>query len=671
VKPCCRGTRTILVLLALAGAPTPAYAGSEGTELPFVAGTGARASSLGLAATSLSGTPSLQYFNPSLIAHDERQQFEFYRTTLFDSDSQFHSLSYVYPTLDWGTLGVTVLRLDIGSIEERDEMNNLLSTDLKNSMTRILLGYAMQFHPRLAAGTNLKIDRQEFGDVNGSGIGLDVGLLFNHEFRGLEWLDQLRAGLAVENLIEPSIKLDREDVADPMRLSVGLSADISYREFGFTSALDVIRPRQSAPRIRFGQEITYTSHIAFRLGMDGSTPTFGVGGSYRNLSLDYAYREEELGSNHRISLAFAFGASREAKAQERQARFDATFATRVDKTIRDLESMQMATLTQRADSLFDARLFDDARVQYEMLLLWNPGNSHAAERTTLASHSARVQAAEESITQGEYLDALHQLKQALQLVSDDPTVNELIALCEKRIGEAADRTEMTQHLLTTSIDLYARGDYADARAGFEEVLRLDPSNRIAHEYHQKSVAHLTADIGRRQQRARALAERGDFNGAIHEIRPALAYKLEDQALTRELAWLEAELAESGAATPGASAVPPPATRQAPAPDGLSTTRAEELDRSYERGVELLEAGQFEEASRELMRVWAASPSHRNVAEPLTRAYLFMGMQMYSNDDYSNAITVWEKILTIDPTNVKVRRYLDKSREEAARLSSLR
>ncbi|HER19682.1 MAG TPA: hypothetical protein ENO14_01395, partial [Chromatiales bacterium] len=171
----------IIATLAVAAAlqATPVRAGSYGTELPFAAGTGARASGMGLAATSLPGAPSSQYFNPALLATQRYKAFEFYRTTLFDSDTRFHSVAYVHPSLDWGALGVTVMRLDVSGIEERDDMNVLLSPDLENSQTRLLLGYAFGVLPSMKAGANLKVDHQSFGEYSGSAIGVDIGFLYS------------------------------------------------------------------------------------------------------------------------------------------------------------------------------------------------------------------------------------------------------------------------------------------------------------------------------------------------------------------------------------------------------------------------------------------------------------------------------------------------------------
>ncbi len=214
----------IFLGLGILVAAPDARAQSYGTELPFVLGTGARASGMGLAAVSLADDASIQYYNPAGLGYLQWKQFLFYRTTLFDSKSVYHSLSYAHPLLNYGTLAVSVMRLDVGGVEQRDNTNRLLPTDLHNSQTRILLGYAKDVTSSVSAGFNIKIDNQSFGDYSGSGVGMDIGLLAKQDLSGNSFIKGFREGLAVQNLLEPSLKLDQDKVSDPINLALGVSA---------------------------------------------------------------------------------------------------------------------------------------------------------------------------------------------------------------------------------------------------------------------------------------------------------------------------------------------------------------------------------------------------------------------------------------------------------------
>ena len=68
-----KGSNILVMALWALLAAAPAAADSYGTELPFTAGTGGRASGLGLAATSMIGGPSLQHFNPASLSLKRNQ----------------------------------------------------------------------------------------------------------------------------------------------------------------------------------------------------------------------------------------------------------------------------------------------------------------------------------------------------------------------------------------------------------------------------------------------------------------------------------------------------------------------------------------------------------------------------------------------------------------------
>jgi tetratricopeptide (TPR) repeat protein len=663
----------LAALIALAVVvPANVRAGSYGTELPFTAGTGARASAMGLAGSSLTGEPSVQFYNPACVAALQYKELEFYRTTFFDSKSAYHTIHFAYPTLDYGTLALSVLRLDVGDVEERDDNNILLSSDLKDAQTRILLGYAASLHSALAAGLNLKLDNHSFAGYSGSGIGLDLGFLATKTFAAGSRLEKLRAGLSLVNVIEPSVKLDQEDVADPLSLVFGGSAVYAAGKIGFITAVDFVAPRFSPFQVRFGQEISYQDMLAFRFGFDGSTPTFGAGAEWRNVAVNYAFRSEDLGSNHRISVSVGFGASVGERRESERAALEAELDRQINSKMSDLESSQLSETLKRADQMFTEARYGEAAAQYELALLWDSGNIHARSQIETCRYYGAMSEARSLMEEQNYLEALYQLRRALSFSPDDAEASALMTECNRRIREQSDHTDMVDHMLKRSIDLYAARRFAEAQAGFREILNLDPDNKLASEYEQKSHAQIQNQKQKLVMNANNLADRGEYAAAASALEQALRFGPDEQISVRisELQAKQRAEEQRQAQLRRETTKPPTLSVRSTAAPGRRNVDPAVLEPRYNEGLRYFEEGEFDDAVRRFQEVWAIAPDYHNVTELLTKAYLFMGMKKYSEENYDDAIVIWERALTVDPDNSKAKRYLQKAKEEASRLSSV-
>jgi tetratricopeptide (TPR) repeat protein len=652
------------IALASTLIPAVAWGGSYGTELPFVAGAGARASGMGLAAITLSGTPSAQYYNPAALSFLDYRALELYRTTLFDSDASYMAASYAHPTLDFGTMAVSLLRIGVGGIEERNDDNELLSSDLSNTQARVLLGYAANVTHHFALGANLKIDHQSLAGTSATGVGVDLGAAVTPYTSRTGRVQEVRAGLMIENLVEPTVKLDADEASDPMRVGAGVSVDALFDRIGVTLATDVVRPRYSPVQFRAGLELGYEKLAAVRVGLDDDTPTFGTGVSYRGVSIDYAFRDEDLGTNHRFSVAVAFGASKEERQRARQEKADAELHERLSTRMHELENEQLAHLVAQADSLLARGDYAGAEAKYGAVLAWDPSNAKAEARRRECRFRTESAEGRKYVESGDYVTALYHYRRADEAQSGDAGVKAQIDLCESKIKDSANRSAMVQTLLARSIDLYAAGDLAAALSGFHDVLRIQPDNTMAAEYERKTVVAIKSAVEKQLARARTRTDRGDFAGATDAINEARALAPADPRIAAELSYLEEKRRAQPAVTASA-----PSPRVA-APVNGPTVDNQVLARRYRTGVEAFEKGRFDEAARELMAVWTASPGYQDVASTLARAYLFLGMQAYSKGDYDAAIASWERVLTVDPGNAKAQRYLKSSREEASRLGAV-
>jgi tetratricopeptide (TPR) repeat protein len=648
--------------LALIATTRPTGAQSYGTELPFVVGSGARSSGLGVAAVTLCDDPSVQYYNPSGLSYLQWKEFVFYRTTLFDSKSAYHALSYAHPLLNHGTIAVSLLRVDTGGIEERDPDNQLLSTDLHNAQTRLLVGYARNITASIAAGVNVKFDNQSFGSYSASGAGMDIGVLATQNLPDHSFVKAIRAGFAVRNVIEPSLKLDREKVADPMDLAFGVSAVSRLGDLTLVTSFDVLSPRESPLDFRFGQEVSYDDHLALRVGFDDVTPTFGVGARFRQFALDYAFRSEEIGDNHRISLAVRFGASVQEQRARAREELEAEVDTELTSRMAQMERAHIARALDEADSLYSTESYNQAADRYETVLLWNPENGQAKERLADSRYRHALSLAEEALADENYVEGIFYSNRGLSFAPRDSAATAIAARCNERIKAAENSQALLTELMKTSIDLYAERRFAEALTGFEQALVVAPNARLAIEYAEKCRMNIEGAVRQCRANADERAARGDYHGAIAALESALEYKPDDPAILVELEGYKRR--RDGIAAAGKKTVSP-----LPSATTVGTDAVEDktLDESYRKGMTLFNAGDFEGAIGALLKVWTARPDYYNVSDLLAKAYMFVGMGFYSENKYEKAIETWQKALNVDPSNDKAKRYLSKAEEELQKL----
>jgi tetratricopeptide (TPR) repeat protein len=630
---------------------------SYGTERPFVLGTDARVSAMGGSGVNMHGTASLQFYNPANLTSLQWNEFVLFRTVLFDSDTQYNALSYGHPFLNIGAIGVTVLRLDVAGIEERDETNQLLSSDLANAQTRLLFGYGHTINRTLSAGFNLKIDHQSFGGFNATGVGLDIGLSGQRLISGNHRVTAARAGFVIRNLIEPSLKLDQDNVPDPMEVVLGgaLITRLSYVTLETT--LDFVQPRFSPFELQFGQDVRYREYFAFRFGVDDGAPTAGFGVRYKNVSLDYAYRDTDLGNNNRFSLAFRFGASIDERKTRVQAQLEQQLNSEITQRLQSMEEQQFHAALAAGDSLFDQERFVQARDQYELGLMWDPGSMHARERLDECRYLELAGLGQASIAEEDYAQGLFYARQVLELRPDDAAAAEAVEYCRVQLAASENATRLVNKLLSSSIDLYAAGQYAEALRAFEEVLELDESNTLARQYRDKSRIQLNAAVDNLIDRARAATHESDYEAALALLERASRMDASNDDIAVAMDDIYRQRDEQEHADVSRPVVAP---REAP-------PNHSELQAKYLQGLNEFNGGRFDTAVQLLTEVWMGDSGFDEAAALLTRAHLLLGMRQYSQDHYDLAIQQWRRALDVDPDNIKAKRYIRRAEEEIRRL----
>ncbi len=84
----------------------------------------------------------------------------------------------------------------------------------------------------------------------------------------------------------------------------------------------------------------------------------------------------------------------------------------------------------------------------------------------------------------------------------------------------------------------------------------------------------------------------------------------------------------------------------------------------------MEAGHRTEAVRYWELVWAADPGHGPVREYLTQEYLAQGMEAYAGGALRQAVAAWEQALRVDPGDARAGGYLERARQQLARMEKI-
>ncbi len=281
---------------------------------------GARPLGLGETFVAIANDGNAMYWNPAGLPFLKREEFNSMYSNLYGLGLKNSYVSYLRPLTDRIAFGVDWMRYGFDDEE------------LSFSRDQFALSVAWAARKNLSLGANVKhlrTDASLEGDSEGaaSGEGLDLGLLYVHEFAGVKLLKQLRAGLMLHDATDTRVKYGtgKSEVILPRNLRLGLA----YQPFDKWRFLhEPLLAFDVDDRLHVGSEI-WLRHdelksvledaaLALRAGLqkdlyrnsdEGLTWSAGFGLSLKKdlVRFDYAYTmPPTLPASHRFSVAFAW-----------------------------------------------------------------------------------------------------------------------------------------------------------------------------------------------------------------------------------------------------------------------------------------------------------------------------------------------------------------------------
>jgi hypothetical protein len=236
-------------------------------------------------------------WNPAGLQQNLQNAVHF-ETARYFEDTSINGLSFVMPARRLPTLGFTMLSLSSDGFERTNELNESMGT-FKNSDMAFLLSASKSVTPKLALGANIKVVRQEVESFTSTGVGGDLGALY-------QVTPRLRAGLSVLNVGGPSLSAREVKESYPLEVRGGLA-------FGYLSGrglLSIEADHREGPGTTFhaGTEVWFQEMFGLRAGYNAEEPAGGF--SYRmnqQLQFDYGMNDHELGLVHYVALSYKFG----------------------------------------------------------------------------------------------------------------------------------------------------------------------------------------------------------------------------------------------------------------------------------------------------------------------------------------------------------------------------
>lgn len=660
---------TSLVVLLLIGRATA----EEGAGLlsPVMVGSDARALAMGRASVAIARDAETLFWNPARLTALERGDFSLYRSQLYEDGIVYHSAFLAYPTLEMGTFGLGYQTIGAGDLVRSDDRNTILG-DFDTRESHLLLGYGRELQARLAVGATFRLVQQRVADFSGTGFGIDLGASW---WKPIDALGRHRVltGIDFVNLMTPSIRLDEEEVSDPRVVRLGLGYE-GENEGGFTwtAATDLEMPSQGDGRFGAGVEFGYQDLVFLRGGIEQNNPSLGFGIEWSSVRLDYAMRtHDELSRNDRLTIGVRFGSSVPARLEQRRAaaeqRVESLLADRLQAREDEARTRSMAEAVQARDR----GDFEAARRLYRRVLALEPHHERAARGLDEVELLIELRTARAEMETGAFARA----SAAYQAILDRwPASDEAqTSLREARVAldAASNRQEQLAELFGSALSLFSDGDLLGARRSLEELLRLDPNHELGKQLFGR------VESMRKQRGDALLAEAkrrhrsGDFQSALKALAEASSLlserdDLDALAVAWRKDWAAAEAAaeRDRLAAVRKSAGSAPSARQ---PEPLSAADRDRLGRLFAEGLERFTAGDFEGATRRWHAVWTERPDFESVGEYLVKAYLFEGLQLYGQGAYDAAIGRCRRVLEIDPSHSKARRYLARIEEERAEI----
>jgi tetratricopeptide (TPR) repeat protein len=442
--------------------------GTGGVESPFELGGSAWALGMGGSVAAVSGYGDGFFENPAALATVREHEILTFHAPLF-LDTLYDSIGYIHPVGPNNSFGLAVTRLGISNILQTTTNIQAISS-FSSEEYEALLGYGFRLWDGLDFGGTAKYVYEELSTYQGSGGGLDLGLLYHFSRTHSEFnqfgFRNITMGFSVSNVLRPQIKLfELED--NPVRIYRPAFAYYyqfpgSQSDIWLTAEGEI--PDSGEKLVKAGLQYGWNKTFFVRAGFDGTGPTAGAGLRYSDFEFDYAYDQQDLGALSQFSLTYRFG-----------------------RYVDPFEAQKIDLLKWVAQSYTKDNDFDPAIKAWQNVLREFPDDKEAPQAIKDLQQQRKnlvkdqLQMAQSAMTRGDYQKALPLIAKVLSLDPDNPEAKALLRQIDKKTVVSTNYTR--------GVEAYSREDYATAIEDLEMVYEVDPHYRDVNYLYHDAQSH--------------------------------------------------------------------------------------------------------------------------------------------------------------------------------------
>ncbi len=616
----------LVMMLALGvGERLSGQEGRAGTR-PIVqeVGPGARAFGLGRAFVALADDPTAVFWNPAGLEFVPKMTFSLYHMPLI-AGATYDFAGFVYPTLQFGTVGLGYARVGVGGIPVTDAFNIVHTDNATFEDSEIYISYARRLFWGITPGLTFKVQRQAFSFNNQvtSAFGLDVGLMYHPPFESPVF-QGLTLGIHVQNALKPQLKLGPNDDPQYRLISVGFKKSLQVGISGRVNVvLNYVQGELEGGSIRAGAEYLFRDMGTIRLGFDENTPAFGGGVRYKFVQIDYSFGnlsfQGDFPATHRFSVTFHLGKSREEKiriAEEERKRREREL---VERTREEERQRRVALHMAKGKEYLEQGNYFDARSEFQLVIAEDPLNQTA--------------------------NALFDSVETLIQKQFEARQQEAIARAVDKEREKENQRLSRYHFERGQLRL-EKNRFTEALIEFNLALEYDPENPTILDAIKSTNRRMKEAVQKLLVQARQEFEKGNLSDALKLLSDARVLAPEDPQLKEQIDTLAKRI---------------------------------KFQQYFQQGLVLFNLGDYEKALKLFEEALRLDPSNQAIQEYIDRSRLEMGTQAEKMDpestkkfyqgmdrflagDYEEALKIWKELARKYPYNKQLRNAIKTAEE---------